>query len=204
MIKQEDLRRMLISGADRVVENEQYLCRLDSVVGDGDHGVTAARGFSKVEKVLGETPFENIGGMMKGVGKALSETMGGAIGPIMGSIFLGAGNYAGDKTELSEEEFGAMMRAGCENVKKLGGAKPGDKTLVDSLEPAVCMLEEVGEFRETMIKAADAAMAGAEATKDMVARKGRARFMGERSKGHQDAGATTFAILLRAMAEAAE
>jgi len=202
MIKQEILREMLISGAGRVVDNEQYLCKLDSVVGDGDHGITAARGFSKAGQLLKETQFKNIGELMTGVGKALSDSMGGAIGPIMGSIFLGAGNFAADRTELTEAEFGAMMRAGCENVKKLGGAKPGDRTLVDALEPAVHILEEGGEFKATMIKAADAAMAGATSTKDMIARKGRARFMGEKSRGYQDAGATTFAILIRAMAEA--
>ncbi len=202
MIKLKDIQTMLIAGAKQVVRHEKYLCELDSFVGDGDHGVTAARGFSQAAALLEKTKFNSIGEMMRQVGKTLSDSMGGAIGPIMGSVFSGAGEYAGDKTALSVREFGAMMRAGCEKAKKLGGAKPGDKTLVDALEPAVSALEQGGDFMQTIGRAARAAMDGAEHTKNMEAKKGRARFLGERSKGQQDAGATTWAIFIHGMAEA--
>ncbi len=199
----ETVKKMILNGAQRVVENEAYLCELDSFVGDGDHGVTAARGFTKVCEALAGQEYEQVEAVLGDTGKALAESMGGAIGPIMGSVFLGAAKEATDKKELSIVEFAQVLRAGCENVKKVGGAKRGDRTLVDSLEPAVEAAEQGGASVEEMLEAcAQNARKGAEETKNMIARKGRARFLGEKSMGHQDAGATTFAIFIEGMANA--
>lgn len=197
------VKRMILNGAKMVVENEAYLCELDSFVGDGDHGVTAARGFSKVCEVLGEKEYDAPEGVLNDTGRALAESMGGAIGPIMGSVFLGAAQAAAGKTELDAAAFAQVLRAGCENVKKVGGAKRGDRTLVDSLEPAVEAAEQgANNIEELLETCAKSARRGAEETKDMIAKKGRARFLGEKSKGYQDAGATTFAIFIEGMANA--
>ena len=199
----EHVKKMILNGAQKVVENEAYLCELDSFVGDGDHGVTAARGFSKVREALLGKEYGAVDEVLGDTGKALAESMGGAIGPIMGSVFLGAAREAVGKTGLDAAEFAQVLRAGCENVKKVGGAKRGDRTLVDSLEPAVEAAERGGPgFRDILAACAKSAREGAAQTCDMVARKGRARFLGEKSKGYQDAGATTFAIFIEGMADA--
>ena len=202
------LREMIFAASDDIVANEQYLCELDSYVGDGDHGVTVARGFRAVKEALSAENDLSIAALLVTTGDALTESMGGAIGPIFGSIFTAMGENAEDISEIDTAKMAALFRAALEEVQLVGGAQAGDRTLVDALVPAVEALEKSAAAGDTLTNAmqmaAQAAQQGAEATKDMVAKKGRAKFLQEKSKGYQDAGATSMTIVLQAMAKHAQ
>ncbi len=201
----QQVSQMLVQISDSIIANEELLCKLDSHVGDGDHGVTVARGFTAVKSKVFENENYGIGALLELTGDTLSETMGGAIGPIFGSIFSAMGEEAGDITEVSTACMAAMLRAGLDNVMLIGGAAPGDRTLVDALAPAVAALEQDAQadvsLADALQHAATAAHEGALATKDMVAKKGRAKFLQDKSIGFQDAGATSMSIVLAAMAD---
>ncbi len=205
VITVEELREMMICVCDSVAAEERRLCELDSFVGDGDHGVTAARGFRAVKKVLESKQYQSVEELLEEAAETLSETMGGAIGPIFGSIFEGAAESAAGRSRLTAVELGEMLEQGLKEVKMIGGAKEGDRTLVDCLAPAVCALKEAAgagaDLSEALMRAADAGAEGVEATKKMVAKKGRAKFLQEKSLGHQDAGATSMWIVLKAMSD---
>lgn len=203
----EDFKNMIQMAGTAIIENEMYLCELDRFVGDGDHGVTAARGFRAVRDRLSDIQYDydSISGLLTTVSEILSESMGGAIGPIFGSIFEGAAEAAEGKNEITLPEFAEMMNSGLENVMLIGGAKEGDRTLVDCLAPAVRALEEQAVsgngLLEALTQAVQKAEEGVEATKGMTAKKGRAKFLGEKSAGYQDAGATSMLLVLKAMKE---
>ncbi len=202
-IEGKQLVGMICHAADRISENRDYLCKLDSFVGDGDHGVTVARGFSSVKAELSGLENKSVEEILETVGDTLSSTMGGAIGPIFGAIFSGMAEEASD--HIGTKELTLMLESGLDTVMAVGGAAVGDRTLVDALSPAVDSLvadskRDVPLF-EALVHAAEAAEQGAEATKDMVAKKGRAKFLQEKSKGYRDAGASSMQIVLAAFAE---
>jgi dihydroxyacetone kinase-like protein len=193
------LDRWLRAFAAAVVENEELLTRLDSPIGDADHGANMVRGMQAVVAKLDEAPPDGPAAMLKQTGMTLVSTVGGASGPLYGTFFLRMASAVAEADELGEAEFAAALRAGLDGLVARGKAEAGDKTMYDALAPALDALdaalggEEVGG---ALRAAADAAESGRDATTDMQARKGRASYLGERSVGHQDPGATSAALLL--------
>jgi len=199
------LRRWLEVYAARLAEQADHLTRLDAAIGDGDHGINMDRGFRAVrERVLNPADEAPLDGLLKGVGMALLSTVGGAAGPLYGTFFLRMAARAGGRDRLSASELAAALEAGVEGVRQRGRAEPGDKTMLDALLPGVealgRALAEGRDLAAALEAAAAAAEEGCRATVPLVARKGRASYLGERSAGHQDPGATSSAYLLRALA----
>ncbi|MDR1446223.1 MAG: dihydroxyacetone kinase subunit L [Treponema sp.] len=200
-----DTRSMLLMVSRRLIENEELLCRLDSQIGDGDHGLTISRGFGAVLGKIEETASGTAAELFILTGETLQDVMGGAIGPVLGSFFTAMGESPACDGEIDTGKMSLMLREGLECVKCTGDVKPGDRTLVDALEPAVIALE--GEavlgtpLPRAMVRAAEAAKNGAMETKNMIAKKGRAKFLREKSLGYQDAGATSLSIIFSAMSE---
>ena len=188
-----------------VAENRDRLTELDAAIGDADHGSNMDRGMKAAVAALDETPPATAGALFTKVGMTLVSTVGGASGPLFGTFFLRMGTSFGDSDTASPLDFAAALRAGLGGVVARGKAEPGDKTMYDALAPAVDALDSaLGDQSQlaTALKAArDAAAAGRDATTPMLARKGRASYLGERSVGHQDPGATTVALLLEAATE---
>jgi dihydroxyacetone kinase-like protein len=187
-----------------VTARADYLTQLDAAIGDGDHGINMTRGFEAVGRALAaEGPDTAPGRLLVLSGKTLVATVGGASGPLWGSAFRAAGRSLGDADGFDGRGLGAALDAALAAVVDLGAAQPGDKTMVDALAPAIEALHErlaAGEsVAAAVTAAADAAEAGARATAPMQARKGRASYLGERSIGHQDPGATSAALILRAL-----
>jgi dihydroxyacetone kinase-like protein len=191
--------------ATLVAENRAYLTELDAAIGDADHGSNMDRGLKAAVAALDETPPATPGALFTKVGMTLVSTVGGASGPLFGTFFLRMGTSFGDSEAASPLDFAAALSAGLGGVVARGKAEPGDKTMYDALAPAVDALDSALAERSqlaTGLKAArDAAAAGRDATTPMLARKGRASYLGERSVGHQDPGATTVALLLEAATE---
>lgn len=190
--------------AAEVAENRAYLTKLDGAIGDGDHGTNMDRGMKKALEKLETTDGDDIGASLKAVGMALVSSVGGAAGPLYGTLFLQMGQSAAGKSELDLAGFTDALDAGVQGVIKRGKAEPGDKTMLDALGPALETLRGAGDddVAEALSRAAQAAREGMEATVPMVARKGRASYLGERSAGHQDPGATSSHLLLKTAAEA--
>ncbi len=201
-----DAVRWVELSADVMVAEREHLTKLDSAIGDADHGANMSRGFqAAVEKLSADSPGEPAA-VFKSVGMTLLSKVGGAGGPLYGSFFMKLAEPIGGSEQLGPEEWMAALRAGVEGVKARGKAEPGDKTMIDALMPAVEALEtavaEGASFASALERSAAAAEQGARATVPLVARKGRASYLGERSAGHQDPGATSSHLLLRAAAEA--
>ena len=193
---------------DAVTEHADELTRLDAAIGDADHGTNMARGFRAVrERVLNGTAAADadVAGLFRQTGMALISTVGGAGGPLYGTLFVRMGQAAAGKDGLTLPDVRDVLAAGLRGVVDRGKAERGDKTMVDALGPAVEALDAaVAAGRapgEAMREAAEAAESGAAATTPMLARKGRASYLGPRSVGHQDPGATSSALLLRTLAE---
>ena len=201
----QTVRKMLEVASETIIANEKYLCELDSVIGDGDHGVTAARGFRKVLDILHQEQFTTIQSLMVKVGASLTSGMGGAIGPIFGTIFSEAGKHAGEKSTISAQDWHDMFEASLQKVMRIGRVQEGDRTIVDALAPAVRSMKNAinqgKSLKEIFHAAAEAAEEGAENTKKMMAKKGRARFLGEKSMGYRDAGASSIALIFKSMYE---
>lgn len=191
--------------ADTALENEKYFCELDGVVGDGDFGYSLARGFEKVLEEWDNIDRSSPGSFLKRVGMIIPSRVGGVSGTIWGTAFLRAGMTAGDKSELSSEDVIAMFRSAIEGIKKRGDTDLGDKTLLDALVPAVDELERSfqngSDAPAALAAAAVVARESAEATRPMLAKRGRAAYTGERSIGTLDAGAVAIAVLFEAVAE---
>jgi phosphoenolpyruvate---glycerone phosphotransferase subunit DhaL len=187
-----------------VAENRAYLTKLDGAIGDGDHGTNMDRGMKKALERLEATDGDDIGASLKAVGMALVSSVGGAAGPLYGTLFLQMGQAAAGRSELDLAGFTDAFDAGLQGVVKRGKAEPGDKTMVDALTPALEALRAAdgNDVAGALQQAADAAREGMESTVPMVARKGRASYLGERSAGHQDPGATSSHLLLKTAAEA--
>jgi dihydroxyacetone kinase-like protein len=192
--------------AAEIAEHRVELVRLDTAIGDGDHGTNMDRGMRKaVEKLEGQQG-EDIGAMLKTVGMALVSTVGGAAGPLYGTLFMQMGSAAGGRSELDVAGLAQALEAGVKGVQARGKAEPEDKTMVDALLPALEALQHADGSDEAaaLAAAADAAEEGMKATIPLVARKGRASYLGERSAGHQDPGATSTHLLLRSAAAAVQ
>ncbi len=191
--------------AETAVENEKYFGDLDAVVGDGDFGYSMARGFELVLADFDGFDRTDVGTFLKKVAVVITGRIGGTSGPIWGTAFLRAGAAAADKTTLTTQDTIEMLRAAIEGIKQRGQSDLGDKTLLDALVPAVDTLEESlasgDDASGALQKAASTARERAEATKEMVAKKGRAAYTGERSIGTLDAGAIAVAVMLERLAE---
>ena len=192
--------------AHHVAENRDHLTELDAAIGDADHGSNMDRGMKAAVAALDESPPATAGALFSKVGMTLVSSVGGASGPLFGTLFLRIGTTLGDAETTSAPQFAAALRAGLGGVVDRGKAGPDDKTMYDALAPAVDALDVAladGADLATCLKhARDAAAAGRDATTPMLARKGRASYLGERSVGHQDPGATTVALLFEAATEA--
>ncbi|GDY32425.1 dihydroxyacetone kinase subunit DhaL [Gandjariella thermophila] len=219
----EDVIAALRRVNEVIAEHRDELVDLDREIGDGDHGENMRRGFEAVMSKLDMSELDTPGAVLKLTATTLISTVGGAAGPLYGTAFLRAANAVGAATELSAGEVAAALRAACEGVVARGKAEIGDKTMVDALQPAVRAAETAmadaaalsaasaggstsagGDgVPAVLAAAADAAEVGAESTVPLVARKGRASYLGERSAGHLDPGARSAALLLRALADAA-
>jgi dihydroxyacetone kinase phosphoprotein-dependent L subunit len=191
--------------AETAVENETYFGDLDAVVGDGDFGYSMARGFEIVVADFDDYDRTDVGTFLKKIGVAITSRIGGTSGPIWGTAFLRAGAASAGKTELTQDEIIELLRAAIDGIKQRGQSDLGDKTLLDALVPAVDALEEQLEGgasgRDALAAAAVVARERAEATKEMIAKKGRAAYTGERSIGTLDAGAVAVAVMFERLAE---
>lgn len=197
--------RWVSAFAETIAENKEYLTALDAAIGDADHGINMNRGMQAVMAKLQAGDPEDIGALLKTVGLALVSSVGGAGGPLYGTFFLQLGSKATGKDELTDDDWVAMLAAAVEGVQMRGKAEPNDKTMVDALIPArdaLAAAVAAGEpFAGALRASAAAAEEGMKATIPLVARKGRASYLGERSAGHQDPGATSSWLLLKTAAD---
>jgi dihydroxyacetone kinase-like protein len=200
-VTSQQVRDWIRRFADAVSEHRAELVRLDSAIGDGDHGTNMDRGMKKALEKLDGMDGGDIGADLKAVGMALVSSVGGAAGPLYGTLFLQMGSATAGKDELDLGGWTAAVEAGVKGVQARGKAEPGDKTMIDALLPAIDALRDGGELGEALERSAAAAEEGMKATIPMEARKGRASYLGPRSVGHQDPGATSSYLLLRAAAE---
>nr|WP_202515778.1 MULTISPECIES: dihydroxyacetone kinase subunit DhaL [unclassified Streptomyces] len=188
----------MTTAAASVEREAERLTALDSAIGDADHGSNLQRGFRAVTAALEKEAPGTPGAVLTLAGRQLISTVGGASGPLYGTLLRRTGKALGDTAEVGAEQLAAALREGVDGVMKLGGAAPGDKTMIDALLPAADALAS------GFAAARAAAEEGAEATTPLQARKGRASYLGERSIGHQDPGATSSALLIAALADTAE
>ena len=203
-ICKEDVLAWLMALQQVYAENKQLLTDLDAAIGDADHGINMDRGFSSVKTELAANVPGDLQSILQATAKILIRTIGGAAGPLYGTFFLRASTAASGKIELDAASMVAMFQAGIEGVQQRGKAVAGDKTMVDALLPALGAMQTSLEERASLAKILDegaaAAEAGMRATIPMQARKGRASYLGERSIGHQDPGATSSYLLLKTAA----
>jgi phosphoenolpyruvate---glycerone phosphotransferase subunit DhaL len=194
------------STAAVIEEHAAALTKLDSAIGDGDHGTNMNRGFkAATQRLDGLEGDQDFGGVFKAVGMALIGKIGGASGPLYGSLFLGMGKELGEVAEVDDRQLAAALRAGYDSVVARGKAQPGDKTMLDAWHPALEALDGSlaggKELGPALDDAAAAAEAGMKATIPMIARKGRASYLGERSRDHQDPGATSTQLILETLSD---
>jgi dihydroxyacetone kinase-like protein len=201
------LRRWLDAATEAVDREAAHLTELDSPIGDADHGSNMRRGFLAARTAVEQEPPDTPGGVLVLVGRTLIGTVGGASGPLYGTLLRRAGKELGDEPAVAADRLRDALRAGVDGVAQLGGALPGDKTMLDALLPALDALtgalDAGGSTAEALASSAAAADEGATATIPLRARKGRASYLGERSVGHQDPGATSAALLVTALADTA-
>lgn len=198
MFDADFFRRWMTATAASVAREAERLTALDSPIGDADHGSNLQRGFTAVTATLEKEAPDTPGAVLTLAGRQLISTVGGASGPLYGTLLRRTGKTLGEAAEVSAEQLAQALRAGVDAVRTLGGAAPGDKTMIDALVPAVDALGD------GFAAARAAAEEGALATTPLQARKGRASYLGERSIGHQDPGATSASLLIAALAEASE
>jgi len=208
MITKTQLTDWLRNSAAALKENKAYLTDLDAAIGDADHGINMVRGFSQVVQKLDGWEAGDIGGIMKSVAMTLMSSVGGASGPLYGTFFLRFSASAGAAAELSDDGLLQALKAGVEGVVQRGRAQPGDKTMIDAWDSALRALETALrdglDLLPALKKAVEAAEHGMEATIMLQARKGRASYLGERSIGHQDPGATSSMMILKALLKSLE
>jgi len=196
--------RPLVLGLVETIEtNRVYLSEIDGAIGDGDHGINMSKGFALAKTRLAEQTISVSDGLAL-IGKTLMTEIGGAMGPIYGTFFIQMSLQAKNKPAIDAEGFGAMLAAARKGVEELGGAKPGDKTIMDTLVPAQekyqAAIDTGSSFGQALQEMADAAENGKESTRNLVAKIGRASRLGERSRGTLDAGATSCALILQTFA----
>jgi dihydroxyacetone kinase-like protein len=188
-----------------IADNRDRLTTLDSAIGDADHGTNMERGMRKALERLDGLEGNDIGAALNAVGMALVSSVGGAAGPLYGTFFIQMGSASSGKDELALADWGRAVKAGVDGVQARGKAEPGDKTMVDALLPAAEALGDAAhqgaDVEDGLRRAADAAEEGMKATINLVARKGRASYLGPRSAGHQDPGATSSYLLMKSAAD---
>lgn len=208
MITKHQAVQWLQDFATQIEQNKDYLTELDAAIGDADHGINMDRGFKKVMSQLPSVADKDIGSILKSVSMTLISSVGGASGPLYGTFFLRASTVAVDKQELTDEEIVSLLQAGLDGVLQRGKAQLGDKTMVDVLSPSVdAFAQAVSEEKHTLAAMQEAVVAAEQAMKDtipMLARKGRASYLGERSVGHQDPGATSTYLMLKCLSASLE
>jgi dihydroxyacetone kinase-like protein len=205
IINTAGLMEIIKAIAKKISENREFLTELDSAIGDADHGINLSKGFKAVIEKLASVKDKDCGTIFKTVGMTLVSTVGGASGPLYGTAFMRAGQAIGSKDTLDFEDLKKILTAALEGIKSRGRAQKGEKTIVDALEPAADALNSAAEWEEesaALEKVLNAARLGMEHTKDIVAKKGRASYLGERSIGHQDPGATSCYLMLQAAVQA--
>jgi dihydroxyacetone kinase-like protein len=204
----EQVTRAVIEAAGVVAEHRSELIELDRAIGDADHGENLNRGFVAIVEALAEASPANPGAVLKIAATTLISKVGGAAGPLYGTAFLRAATKLGDRSEVDVPALLEVLKAALEGVQARGKAVEGDSTMVDALLPAIAAAEKAAsdgaDIAAVLTAAAEAADKGAESTVDLVARKGRASYLGERAIGHMDPGARSTALLLHAFAEAAK
>src|ERR671936_952683 len=197
----DDVLRWIRAFAADIDANKEQLTQLDAAIGDGDHGINMQRGMSAVLGKVDETG-DDVGALLKTVGMTLVSTVGGAGGPLYGTLFLQMGTAVAGKAELGQDDWAAGLDAAIAGVQARGKAEPGDKTMIDALVPGrdalKAALADGAAFGDALRRSADAAEQGMRETVPLVAKKGRASYLGERSAGHQDPGATSSHLLLKA------
>ncbi len=200
-----DMAGLVARMADIIIENEKPFCELDSAAGDGDFGMSVAKGFKVLKSEWNALDRADIGSFLRDCSQIITEHCGGASGPIWGSAFRAAGKNAAGKALVDLGEFASLMQAAVEGIQKRGGAKLGDKTLLDALIPTVESLSASAraglQIEAAFEKAAAAAREGAEKTPEYSASKGRASYVGDRSLSHPDAGAMALGIIFTQIAE---
>ncbi|ARV62760.1 dihydroxyacetone kinase subunit L [Nostocales cyanobacterium HT-58-2] len=203
MLTKEQILQWLQTFAAQIEQNKDYLTELDAAIGDADHGMNMDRGFKKVILQLPTVADKDIGSILKTVSMTLISSVGGASGPLYGTLFLQASTVVAGQQELSDNDVHQMLKAGLNGVLQRGKAQLGDKTMVDVLSPAVSAfqqaLSEGNNILEAMQQAVTAAEQGMKDTTPLVAKKGRASYLGERSIGHQDPGATSSYLMLKSL-----
>lgn len=207
-ISRPQIQRWFEIAALRLAENQDYLTELDAAIGDADHGTNIARGFAVVAQKTPSVANQDVGAIFKLAGMTLMSSVGGASGILYGTFFLRAAAVTGGKLELSADDLAAALQAGVDGIIQRGRCAPGEKTMLDAWAPALDALQEqiaAGATLSTALASAVAAAAnGMRATTPMLAQKGRASYLGERSIGHQDPGATSAELILRALLEATQ
>jgi dihydroxyacetone kinase-like protein len=204
-VSSDTVRSWIKGYASVVAENRDYLTQLDQAIGDADHGINMNRGMQAALAKLDGLEDADVGTVLKTVGMALISSVGGAGGPLYGTLFLQMGMATADKSELEPADWAGALDAALKGVQARGKAEPGDKTMVDALLPArdafAAALEDGAPFEAALRRSADAAEEGMKGTTPLVARKGRASYLGERSAGHQDPGATSTYLLIETAAD---
>jgi len=205
MANKDKVYEVILAICSILEEKKLYLTQLDAAIGDGDHGLNMAKGFGAAKEKLDEKKFNTPSDIMKTVGMALISKVGGAAGPLYGTAFLNAAKVIAAKEEIDSNDLVAMLETALDGVKSRGKAVVGEKTMVDAIEPAITALkkalEEGNSTKEAMDKAVLAAAEGVAYTKTIIATKGRASYLGERSIGHEDPGAMSSYIILKTIAE---
>lgn len=201
MIDSKKMCEILEAMAERIQEQKGFLTELDNEIGDGDHGINLARGFAAVKEKLPELAAKDVGAILKDVGMTLVSNVGGASGPLYGTAFMKAGAACKGLTEIGGGEVLRALSDAIAGIKQRGKADEGEKTMLDALCPAERALSEAlaggASLKEALGKAVDAAEAGLVHTRDIIATKGRASYLGERSLGHQDPGAASSLLMLQ-------
>lgn len=199
----EQTKAMMLYVADKMIESKAMLCEIDGIIGDGDHGLGIERGFTSVKQFLQDINPETIYDIFTGAGMAMMNSMGGASGVIFSAIFMGIAQQPKEDT-LSSDVFVGMCESGLKKIKVVGKADKGDKTMIDALEPAVEAMKKAPKdcgFPELLQIAYESALQGVEDSKGYIAKFGRAKFLGERALGHEDAGAVSVSIIFKSMSE---
>lgn len=205
MVNRDNLLAWIDTLAQVYADNKQYLTQLDSNIGDADHGINMDRGFQAVKVDLAKTNPPDISSVLKTVAMALIRTVGGASGPLYGTFFMRASTACANKTELGPADVVALFEAGLEGILQRGKAELNDKTMVDAQRPALEAMKQAlaanDDIKTILQKGVAAAEEGMKNTIPLLAKKGRASYLGERSIGHQDPGATSSYLMIKAAAD---
>ena len=205
MVSGKDIKGILKKISIIIEVNKLHLSELDAVIGDGDHGLNMSKGFKAVVQKIEDLPDDDLGNILRSSGMALVSNVGGASGPLYGTAFMKAGMILLNKSTMNINDFIEMLQVALDGIKMRGKATEGEKTMIDALSPAIeagkKAIDEEKNAREILILIRDAAKEGMEYTKNIIATKGRASYLGERSLGHQDAGATSMYLILNTITE---